>query len=102
MSRRILLPLTALVLFLMTQTGCLMYPIRGEIQSHETASIDGLKKLAVETRNGEIGVRCDPAAKEVAIHVNRSARGLTEQDARAFAERIEIHVDKGASETGVL
>src|ERR1043166_1107011 len=100
MSRRILVCLAILVLI--QTTGCVIYPIRAEIQSHETATVNGLRRLAVETRNGEIAVRCNPASKDVAINATRRASGLTEEEARTFAEKIEIHVDKGTSEPGVM
>src|ERR1043166_1660982 len=100
MSRRILVCLAILVLI--QTTGCVIYPIRAEIQSHETPTVNGLRRLAVETRNGEIAVRCNPASKDVSINATRRASGLTEEEARTFAEKIEIHVDKGTSEPGVM
>lgn len=90
-------------LVLLTQTvGCVIYPFRAEVESRETASFDGVKKLAVDTRNGMIEVRCDASRKDVAIHVVRSASGITEQDAREHAEKIEIQIDKKADASGVL
>src|SRR5262245_27911380 len=100
MSKRILAVLT--LGLLVQTTGCVIYPVKAEIQSHETASVEGLRKLAVDTRNGEISVRCNPASKDVSIDSTRRAKGVSEAEAREFAEKIQIHVDKGTSEPGIL
>lgn len=87
---------------LLNMVGCIVYPVRVEVQDHQSASLDGMQRVAVETRNGAIDVRCDPAAKQVEVNTTRSARGMTEKDAREFAEKIEIEVGKDPTRPDTL
>ncbi|MEK6642955.1 MAG: DUF4097 family beta strand repeat-containing protein [Planctomycetota bacterium] len=90
------------VSLLLNAAGCVIYPVRVEVEDHKTASFEGVQRVAVDTRNGAIEVRCDPQAKQVEVHSIRSARGLTEKDAREFAEMIEIEIGKDAARPDTL
>ncbi|MBI5761975.1 MAG: DUF4097 family beta strand repeat protein [Planctomycetes bacterium] len=91
-----------LVGLLLNTAGCIVYPVRVEVQDHKSATLDGMTRVAVETRNGAIEVRCDPTARQVEVNTTRSARGMTEKDAREFAEKIEIEVGKDPSRPDTL
>ena len=64
MSRRNLASLIIALCLLFQTTGCMIYPFHAEVQSQETATMEGLRKLSVETRNGEITI-LDPKGREL-------------------------------------
>lgn len=70
--------------------GCTMYLARAEIEEQQTLDLTGVKHVFVDTRNGAIDVKCDPARKDADIRVVKYASGTSEADARSHAEAIEI------------
>jgi len=72
--------------------GCTMYLAQGKVDFHETAGSEGIGKVIVETRNGSIDVRCDTNARQVDIQGSKFASGVSQEDARALAEKIQIEV----------
>ncbi len=55
-----------------------------------TASLEGVTTVDVETRNGAIEIRTDPAVPEADIRGTKSAGGITKEEAETNAAEIEI------------
>ena len=70
--------------------GCGVFLARVEIESTQTLDVAGVRQFCVDTGNGSIDVQCDPARKDAEIHTVKYASGTSEEDARPYAEAIEI------------
>lgn len=94
---------TLLMLITATQAaGCATGLIRAESEFHTTAAFDGVKRVAVETRNGGIDVQCEPGRSDVSIDARRHATGVTTDDALAHAEMIEITATRDPDQSDLL
>lgn len=82
--------------------GCTMYLARVEIEEQQTLDFTGVKHVQVDTRNGSIDVKCDPAQADADIRVVKYANGTSEADAREQAEQIEIAADRDPQQADTL
>jgi hypothetical protein len=80
----------ATVLLTLPLFGCVAYPIRAEVGFHESVPAAAIKTLVVESRNGAIDVTCEAGREAMDIDATRYANGVTLEDARQYAEQIEI------------
>lgn len=90
------IPISTLLLTAACLPGC-GYPIRASESFRMDAPSDGVRTVSIETRNGEIELRGDPAAKRIDIHGEKYARGVTMEDAIAAMEQIEIEALRDAT-----
>lgn len=94
--------LTFLLVLALHSTGCVVYPVRTELEVSQSATFDGVKKVVVDTRNGGIEVRCEEGRKDVQIRAVKYAQGITLGDAREHAEQIEIVSAREEGDAGIL
>jgi len=94
-SRRLRFSLAAL--FAATLVAGCAYPVRIGVDESLNEPLKGANALDLKTRNGRIEIRGDAAASDVSIAATKSASGKSIDEARQFAERIEINTSRDAS-----
>lgn len=82
--------------------GCMAYPYRGEISDYRTLDFVGIDRVEVETRNGAVEVFCVRRAGGVAVGSTRHARGLSEEEARSYAESIRVEAERDPARPALL
>ncbi len=68
----------------------------------QTADIQGVSSLVVETRNGGVEVRCDPAVREASVSGTKTASATTVEAALEVLERIKIRTGREAGRPDTL
>lgn len=86
----------------LAQCGCTVYPFRAKVAFHETTATDGIRKVVVETQNGEIDVQGDAKRKDIDIQGEKIARGTSRDEAKEYAEKIDIEIKRDADRPEVL
>ncbi len=74
--------------------GCEAYPSRARIPFELSADVGGLTRVEVETRNGAITVACRDGVEQASIRGAKFARGVSDDDAREHAEKIDVTVER--------
>ena len=82
------------MLCMLPLAGCTTYLARAEINYQTTLDLAGVTRVYVETGTGKIDVQCDPARKDADIQAVKFASGTTEEDARLYAEEVQIHAER--------
>jgi len=96
------------VLLVAQSVGCVSYPARASVGFRETVALDkavdldGIRKIVVETPKGVIEIQGDAQRKDIQVEAERWSRGLTEQEARAQAERIRVEVRREPARSSLL
>lgn len=72
------------------------------IDFHTTAGLDGIASVAVETRNGQIEIKSDPAVSEADVRGTKIAGGKTKEEAEANAAEIQIVAKRDESRPDLL
>jgi len=83
-------------------SGCIAYPHRGEIGDARSLDFAGVDQVEVETRNGAVEVLCREGAGGVSLDSRRHARGMTEEEARTYAEFIRVVAERDPARPSLL
>jgi hypothetical protein len=83
-------------------SGCIVYPHRAEIGDERSLDLAGVDQVEVETRNGAVEVTCRDAAGSSLLESRRHARGMTEEEARTYAESIRVVAERDPARPAVL
>ncbi|MBN1344109.1 MAG: DUF4097 family beta strand repeat protein [Phycisphaerae bacterium] len=86
-----------LVLLVLPLVGCQSYPFRATVEFRETAALDGIRRIEVETQNGLIEVKGDASRKDMDLRAEKVSHGVSTEDARVHAEKVEIAISRDAS-----
>lgn len=100
MTRTIFLPLCFLLLPL--GAGCEIYGEFAEVSFATNLEAAGIKKLVVEAEGGGVDVRCVQGAETFEIQGVKFARGKSKEEAREYAERIDVDVSRDEAKPGLL
>ena len=83
-------------------SGCIVYPHRAEIGDERSVDLAGVDQVEVETRNGEVEVICRDPVGSLSLESRRHARGMTEEEARTYAESIRVVAERDPTRPAVL
>ncbi len=86
----------------MPLVGCRVYSFQATVDFDEIAEAKGIRQIVVETQNGAIEVRGDPNQESIRIQGQKFARGRTQAEAEASAEKIVIEVKRDPKKPEVL
>jgi len=75
---------------------------RHQADFRQTADLEGVRQVIVETRNGAVEVRCEAAKLQADIAGTKFAQGISPEAARERVEQIQIRIQREAARPEVL
>ena len=82
-------------------SGCVNYPHRAEIGDERSLDLAGVDHVEIDTRNGAVEVTCRALAGNI-LESRRHARGMTEEEARRYAESIQVVAERDPARPAIL